>query len=530
MGAICTLVLVPLLTIVASFLIPADEAWFHFVQTSLWEVIGNTLLLLCGVLLGSFIIGVGLAWLTSACEFPGRCWLEWALILPFAFPTYVLGHVMIEFFGRGGPLHAYLSQGTGRAPAWYPDVTSIYGLVLVMSLAFYPYVYLLARTAFRTHGRRTMEAAQALGHTPMSAFFRLIMPMARPWIFGGLLLVAMETLADFGTVAIFNYDTFTTSIYKAWFSMYSVSTASRMATILLIFAMLLLYLERYARSNRRYYPLASSTSSRTQLRGVKRWAALFSCLLVLNAGFLLPFARLAWWSSETWLFEADALYWSLALNTLKTGLSAAVLIGAGALLLCYALRVQENKVMASLSPLATMGYALPGSVLAVGIYIPLIWLDNFFLDRLEEWGFQVEDLLGDTLAVMLAAYFVRFLALAYQPVHASLERLKPSLDETARSLAHSRLSILFRIHLPIIRTGLVTAMLLVLIDVMKEMPITLMARPYDWQTLSTRIFELTSEGEYQRAALPSAMLVMAGLIPVLLLGRYSEAHLDGSNS
>lgn len=519
---LAAIVLVPLLTIGSSFLQPVDDVWAHFADGLLTELVWNTLVLLAGVLSGTFVLGTGLAWLIAVFEFPGRRWLEWLLVLPFAFPTYVMGFVMLDLFGLSGPVTKLFRNELGELPRWYPSITSAPGVALVMSLAFYPYVYLLARNAFRTHGRRAMEAARSLGHRPARAFFRLALPMARPWIFGGLLLVAMETLADFGTVTIFNYDTFTTAIYKAWYGMFSLTTAARMATILLGIALIFLALDRFTRAGRRYYPTALAPAGRMRLSGPRGWVASAVCWGVLGIAFLLPLSRLAFWSLRSWQVEADAAYWRLLSNTLKTGLIASFTIGIGAVLIAYAVRIHRGRLIAGMATLATMGYALPGTVLAVAIFIPVAWLDNRLPSVFAVFGWEYDWMLNGTMLVMFAAYFVRFLAVAQQPVQASLDRIRPALDESARSLGHSRLGILGRIHLPLLRTGLVTAMLLVLVDVMKEMPITLMTRPFDWDTLAVRIYELTSEGEYERAALPSAILVLGGLIPVFLLARFSE--------
>lgn len=518
---ICALVLVPVLTVAAAFTQPVDETWAHFSGHMLGELIVNTLRLLAPVLLITATLGIGFAWLTAAYDFPGRAWLEWLLILPFAFPTYVLGYVFLDIFGISGPVQTSLRDWFGQVPSFYPGARSVFFVALVMGLAFYPYVYLLARSAFRTHGRASLEAAQSLGHGPVAGFFKIVLPMSRPWIMGGLLLVTMETLADFGTVSIFNYDTFTTAIYKAWFSMYSLNTATKLASMLLLIALGVMALEHWTRRSKRYHA-QSVNNQRLRLKPVQGWCATIACLTLLAFSFGMPLLRLLIWSVQTWQQEANSEYLTLLWNTLSIGLMAAAMITLCAVILAYARRILNHKLGGAFAALATTGYALPGTVLAVGVYIPLAWLDHRLLDLLQVFGIDLRVLLSGTLLAMLIAYLIRFLAVAFQPVQAALDRVHRNLDESAQSLGHSQWSILRHIHLPLLRSGMVGAMLLVLIDVMKEMPMTLMTRPMQWNTLAVRIFELTSEGEYERAALPSMILVATGLLPVLLLGRYSE--------
>ena len=524
-GAICLVTLIPIAVVLSSFFDPADDVWRHLWETQMARLIWNTTTLLIGVLAGTFVIGAGSAWLVSVYAFPGRKWLEWAMTLPFAFPTYVLGYVMLDIFHVAGPVQTTLRDMTGANMAWFPNIRSAPGVIAVLSLSFYPYVYLLARVAFRTQGQRALEVARSLGCSLTRAFFKVSLPMARPWLFGGLLLVSMETLADFGTVSIFNYDTFTTAIYKAWYSFFSLAAAARLAGILLLIALLLLGLEKWSQSRKRYYQVSAAPGAmnRTRLHGWRGWTATLGLIGVLFCGFILPMAHLIIWTVKGWGRELETPYLALVGHTLLAGVAASLLLGLGALVLAYGARAKNNPWTKTMVWGSTMGYALPGTVLAVGVYIPLAKFDGILADFLD-WGFGVEldMLINGTVFVMIAAYFVRFLSVAYQPVQTSLARVRPVMDEAARGLGHGRWSILTRIHFPLVRSGLFTAMLLTLIDVMKEMPITLMTRPFGWDTLSIRIFELTSEGEYERAALPSILLVLTGLIPVIILSKYSN--------
>ncbi|MDJ0834972.1 MAG: iron ABC transporter permease [Acidobacteriota bacterium] len=520
---VCVVTAVPIVVVMAHLFADGDEIWQHLAETILWDLIRNTVVLLSGVLLGTTILGVGAAWLVTACEIPARGFFTWALFLPFAFPTYVLGYVALELGGISGPLILQLSRVSGIPAAELPNMQSAFGVILVMSLAFYPYVYLLATAAFRKTGHSGLEVARILGHRPFSAFFRVVLPMARPWISAGLLLVAMETLADFGTVSIFNYDTFTTAIYKAWYGLHSLPAAAQMAAFLLAFSLVLLGTERWARSRKRFFDVSITERPmrRLVLTRFQRWAAFTALSLLLIAGFLLPFVHLCHQTIAHWGAEHNVPYAELVRSTLVAGGAGAFSVTLIAVLLAYAVRSRPG--LSPLTTFATAGYALPGSVLAVGVFIPLAWLDNRIYDFSMAWfDYDPGLLLNGTLVTMLAAYMVRFPAVAYQPITAALEKIRPAFDECARSLGHGGFSSMRRIHLPLMTPAIGSALLLVMIDVMKEMPITLMTRPFGWDTLATRIFELTSEGEYARAAMPSLLLVMSGLVPVYLLTRLGK--------
>lgn len=510
----------PILVVLSAVLVPADEHWAHMLGNDMGRLIGNTAALLAGVLFFTTLLGVGLAWLVAACDFPGRRFFRWAMILPFAFPTYVLGYVWIDILDLSGPIQNTWRDLFGARPEWFPNPQSLWGLIFVMSLAFYPYVFMLARGAFEQQGRRALEVARILGRTPTQAFFAVLLPMARPWIAAGLLLVAMETLADFGTVATFNFDTFTTAIYKAWFGFFSLNTAARLAALLVLFTLVLLLLEKWTQQQKRFYQVAVSDQAmrRFPLRGARAWLVTALFVAVLALGFAIPLLHLGYWAISTFATEFDERYWQWLGHTLALGFIAAFILGATACFAAYAQRLNPRPWVRFLVALCTMGYALPGTVLAVGVYIPLVWLDDQLYTLITRWtAWEPEILINGTVAIILYGYVSRFMAVSFQPVEAAMQRIRPSMDEAARGLGATRRRILQRIHLPLLRNGLLSGCLIVLVDVMKEMPITLMTRPLSWDTLAIRIFELTSEGHYERAALPSILLVLAGLLPVFLL-------------
>jgi iron(III) transport system permease protein len=521
--SIALLIVIPLAVVLSSFLSPEREIWLHLAEHVLPGLLANTFKMVLGVGTGVTLLGVSLAWLTAACEFPGRKFFSWALLLPLAVPAYVTAFVFVAWLDFTGPVQTLL-RATFGSSSWFPKIRSGGGLVLVMTLALYPYVYLLARNAFLTQGRSALEAAQSLGCSRAKGFFRVTLPMARPWIMGGLMLALMETLADFGTVAVFNYDTFTTAIYKTWFGLFSLSGASQLASVLVLLVFALILLEQLSRSRLRYTQAGRHTQSeRICLVGWRGGLASGFASTVLLTAFVLPVAQLVLWTARVFAQDFDERYMSFLWHSLYLGAIAAVLTVTCAMVLAYAQRYHADSWTRILVRIATLGYAVPGPVLAVGIFIPLAWLDNQLIHLSKTWlGQDPGLLLQGTLLVMLPAYLTRFLAVGYNPVESAMQRITRNLDEAARTFGVTGLQMLRRVHLPILRGGLFSAAALVFVDVMKEMPITLMTRPFGWDTLAVRIFEMTSEGEWERAALPAVALVVAGLLPIALLIRQTE--------
>jgi len=519
--AIASLVLLPLSVLALSWHSVDGEIWRHLWDTQMPRLLGNTLTLLLGVSAGVTLLGVSLAWLTSLCEFPGRRWLDWALMLPFAIPAYVLAFVFVGLLDFSGPVQTLLREWFGSGLR-LPRVRSTGGVILVLVLVFYPYVYLLARSAFLAQGKGLMEAARALGQSPWQAFWRVALPMARPAIGAGLALAMMETLADFGAVSVFNYDTFTTAIYKTWYGFYSLSSATQLASLLLLAVMLVVYGERRARGVPRPSTERPRGRALYRLRGFKAAAASTWCGLVFLCAFVVPLLQLLAWYWQRGRFDLDERYAGLILHTLWLGGCAALITVACAMLLAFARRLVPGRTMGAAVGLANLGYALPGSVLAVSIMLAFSYLDRELVIPLSEWfGGAGKPLLLGSLAALLLAYLVRFLAVAFGPLESSLARIRPSLPEAARSLGVGGPQLFSRLYLPLLLPGTLSAALLVFVDVLKEMPATLLMRPFGWDTLAVRIFEMTSEGEWARAALPALTLVLVGLLPVIGLIRRS---------
>lgn len=526
--AVAALVLLPISVLLLSWAEIDREIWSHLWETQMARLLGNTLVLVAGVGVGVTVLGVSLAWLTSLCEFPGRRWLDWALMLPFAVPAYVLAFVFVGLLDFSGPVQTLLREGFGSGLR-LPRVRSTGGVITVLVLVFYPYVYLLARTAFLAQGRGLMEAARVLGLSPLAAFWRVALPMARPAIGAGLALAIMETLADFGTVSVFNFDTFTTAVYKTWYGFYSLSSATQLASLLLLFVMLVLLGERYSRGRSGVPNERPRGAALYRLRGWKAFAASAWCLLVFACAFVIPVLQLLVWVWQKGRFDLDERYWGLILHSLYLGGFAAVLTVAVALLLAFARRLSPTPAVRSAVGISNLGYALPGSVLAVAIMLAFSWLDNHaVIPASSALGGAGKPLLLGSLGALLVAYLIRFMAVAYNPLEGALARIRPSLPEASRSLGVGGAGLFFRVYLPLLLPGALSAALLVFVDVLKEMPATLLMRPFGWDTLAVRVFEMTSEGEWARAALPALTLVLVGLFPVIGLIRRS-ARQSGSS-
>ncbi len=520
-GAVALVVATPILVVVSSILTPSLEVWSHLWETQLAELAWNTVALITGVGLGVVVVGTGLAWLVTMYRFPGRGIFEWLLILPLAMPAYVIGFVFLALFDYAGPVQSWLRQVFGPG-VWFPDFASYGGVVLVMTLVLYPYVYLLARAAFLEQSETTLEAARALGASRFRAFWKVMIPLARPSIVAGVTLALMEALADFGTVAIYGFDTFTVAIYRIWFGLFDRGAATELASVLLFFTLTLYLLERALRGRARFYQTDGKVRPATpkRLTGWKAWTASGAASLVVGVALGLPVAQLLYWTVTA--LDYDDRYPAFMFNTLTLGAISAILAVGAAVVVAYGLRLSRNRIVATFGRIANMGYALPGSVIAVGVLAPLAFVDHGLDAFLQAtWGISSGLVLTGSMVGLLFAYLVRFLAVSCQTVEASLIKVTPSMDMAARSLGASKGKVLWRVHLPLIRGGLCTAAILVFVDVIKEMPATLLLRPFGYETLAVRIWQLTSESLWEAAALPALTIVAAGILPVLFLARTS---------
>jgi len=496
--------------------------WSHLAETVLGEYVFNSVALALGTGLGAALLGTGAAWIVAMYRFPGRGVLEWALLLPLAMPTYVIAYVYTDFFQFAGPLQSLLRESFGwtRDDYWFPEVRSLEGAIFIFSLVFYPYVYVLARAAFLDRSGVLLEAARSLGLSQRAAFIRVALPLARPAVAGGVALVIMETLAEFGAVSYFGMPTFTTGIYRAWYSFGDPVAASQLAASLLAVVALALMLEKASRGRARFDDAGGRPVERPRLRGWPAWLALAACLVPLTGGFLLPGGLLLSMALDGGDGQFGVKYLTLAGNSLLLASIASVLAVLVALLLAYAGRAHPGYLMAGVKRLASLGYAVPGTVIAVGALIPLTALDHaLILWFREQYGITLGLVITGSATALVFAYLARFLAVALNAVESSLARIRPSLDEAARSLGASRAGLLARVHVPLLSGGILSGLLLVFVDVMKELPATIVLRPFNFETLATQVYILAADERLAEAATPSLIIVAVGLIPVVLLSR-----------
>lgn len=520
-----TLVLaVPLLTVMSVAFFPASDVWQHLQDTVLKDYVLNSLGLAAGVSLGTLVLGVSTAWVTSVYEFPGRRCFAWALLLPMAIPAYIIAYTYTGMFDFAGPVQTWLRNrlGWSYGEYWFPEIRSLGGAITMLSLVLYPYVYMLARAAFLNQSVCVLEVSRTLGCGPWQSFFQVALPLARPAVVAGVALAVMETLADYGTVKYFGISTLTTGIFRTWFGLGDHIAATRLATLLMGFIFMLLALEHRSRRQARYHHTSTRYKSlpHHHLRGLPASLAFVTCFLPLFAGFLLPCSQLLLWGIRTAHMMVDTSFVVLTVNSLMLASSAAIISLMVALFLAYGRRLRGTYLVNSAVRFAAMGYAIPGTVLAVGVVIPFAWLDNSIDAWLREYlGISSGLLLSGTLFALLFAYTVRFLALALQTIEAGLGNIRPSMDESARSLGRGPMEVLVRVHIPVMRGSLLTALLLVFVDVLKELPATLVLRPFNFNTLAVRAFELASDERLADSSTAALAIVLVGIVPVILLSR-----------
>ena len=518
------LVAAPLVSVALNvFIGGTGDTWSHLANTVLPDYVASTLVLCAGVGVGVSAVGVGAAWLVTRHEFPGRASFEWLLVLPLAMPSYVIAYAYTDLLQYVGPVQSALRSAFNwsRADYWFPDVRSLGGAAVMFTLVLYPYVYLLARTAFLERAGGMIEVGRSLGLTPWRSFLRLSLPLARPAIMAGVTLALMETLADYGTVSYFGVQTFTTGIYRAWFALGDRVAAAQLSLALLAFVVAVLALERASRGRSRYAvaSLRGRGVQRVPLAGARAMAAVAACALPLLLGFLLPAWVLALLSTTTESLPL-ARFATLAGNSMLVAALTACAAVLVALLIGYAARAQRGTTMRLAHRIAGFGYALPGSVIAVGVLIPVTRLDRVLADALRTWaGVDAGLLFTGGIAALVYACLVRYLTAALQSVDAGLARITPNMDQAARSLGLDATQTLARVHLPLLRGSVLTAVLLVFIDVMKELPATLVMRPFNFDTLATTAYTLASDERLAEAAMPALAIMLVGLAPTVLLCR-----------
>ena len=522
--AVAFVVALPMLSVVWLALNPEENIWPHLFRTVLGSYVSNTFLLMLGVAVGTTLIGVSAAWFVTHYEFPGRRVLNWALLLPFAVPGYVIAYVYTDLLEYAGPVQSGLRALFGWQLASdyvFPEIRSLPGATTMLVLVLYPYVYLLARAAFLEQSASVLEAARALGGSRSDRFLRVALPMARPAIAVGLAMAMMETLNDYGTVDYFAVRTLSTGLYDVWLRMNNLGGGAQIASLMLTFVMVLVALERVSRRHREnFQPSATRfrALSRRRLTGSAAWLASVACALPVVLGFVVPAAVLARYSAVNFGTSWTSDFREVVANSVLLSGAAAITAVTIGILLSYAGRLHPTRPLRASVGVASIGYAVPGAVLAIGVIIPFAAFDNA-LDAFarETFGVSTGLLLSGTVFALVFAYTVRFLAVAYGSVDASMRKISPHMDDAARSLGHSAGSILTRVHLPLMKGGVLTAALVVFVDCMKELPATLVLRPFNFDTLATHVYQYASDELIGQAALGALMIVLAGLAPVILL-------------
>ena len=525
---IAALVVAPILSVFMIALTPAENIWPHLLATTLPRYASNTLLLMIFVGIFSGIIGTFCAWLIARYRFVGSNWLQWALFLPLALPAYVASYALVDLLEYAGPIQSLLRSIFNWQTSqdyWFPEIRSLSSAIFVLSLALYPYVYLMARSAFLEQSESTEEVAKSLGISVVGRFFRLGLPLARPAVFAGIALVMMETASDFGAVDFFAVQTLTTGIFSVWLESNNAGGAAQIASTVLILIVILVSLEKFNQRKLRFYNLSyrHKNIEKLSLNGGKGLIAFGVCFLPIFFGFILPFLvllNLGYGNLDIWL---NASLVSAIKNTLLVSGLAALITVTLALLMVYGIRLSGKRLPNLILPLTTIGYAAPGAVLGIGILVPLAFLDNWLADRVFDFtGFDPGLVFTGTAFAIILAYCVRFFSIAQNTVDGALGRVSPSLSNAARSLGRNKLQVLWEIYRPLISASTATALLLVFVDCVKELPATMLLRPFNFETLATRVHVQASLEDLPNAAPGAILIVLIGLCAVFLLARVSQ--------
>ena len=522
---IAALVMMPIISVIWIAFHPTENIWPHLLATTLPRYLVNSLVMMLSVGVLAAFIGVGAAWLVAMYRFPGARWLEWLLLFPLAIPAYVGAYALVDFLEYAGPVQTWMRGVFGWATSrdyWFPEIRSRGAAILVMALALYPYVYLLTRSAFREQSGNTYEVARALGAGPWKRFWRVGLPLVRPAIAAGMAIVMMETVSDFGTVEFFAVQTLTTGIFTTWLEANNAGGAAQIAGVVLLLVLLLVGLEKSGRRNQRFHGGARQKRPILQipLQGARGWLATLFCALPFLGGFVLPVAVMLSHALRNTDYWSNPALGQALWNTISVGSGAALVTVTAAVFLVYGVRLTGRPLPRLIMPFTTIGYAAPGAVLAVGILIPMAAFDNMLADFVE-WATGVDTglMLTGTGFAIVFAYSVRFFAIAQGAADSAMGRISPSLPMAARSLGRSAGGALIAIYTPLIRGSLMTALLLVFVDSVKELPATLLLRPFNYNTLSTLVYEQASLENIGEAS-PAALLVIGvGMLAVLLLAR-----------
>lgn len=517
---ISSVILVPVISILVYLFYPTSDIWSHLIETVLYDYVTNSLILVIFVALGTAIIGVSTAWIVTMFEFPLRSYFEWFLVLPLAIPSYALSYVYTELFGLGGIAYINFKLFLGIS-GFSINFYSLPGAIFVFTFSLFPYVYLLSKIAFASQSTAFYEVARLSGSNSWNIFTKIAIPLSRPAIVGGIVLVSMETLADYGVVDYLGINTFTKGIFRTWFNLGDHYSAAKLASMLLLTVAVIITLERIARGGSKYTNLIRGHKAHTKiiLNGFKSALAIFLCSIPVVLGFIIPFYLLSTFSVKSLHYWSLIDFIELTLSSFGLALSASLVAIICAILIVYAMRL-NSKLITPFARLASLGYSIPGAVAAVGILFPLVWIDNFIDNTfIKLFNISTGLLLTGTWVALLFAYLVRFLALAIQSVENALIKIPYSIDYAARTLGYGRRKILTNVHVRLIWSGISVGFIIIFVDVLKELPATMILRPFGLSTLAIRAHELASDERLIDASLPLITIILVCLVPITIMAK-----------
>ncbi|MBN3572686.1 ABC transporter permease [Vibrio neptunius] len=526
-GTLALLLVLPILAIFLTSIGETDDLFSHLMSTVMPTYTFNTVVLAAGTMALSLVFGIPSAWIMAMCRIPSERILQWALVLPLAMPGYIVGYIFTDWLDFAGPVQILLRDLTGWGPGdyWFPDIRTLTGAIIVLALVLYPYVYLLCRAAFMEQNVSLLQSARLLKCSPWESFCRISLPLVRPSIAVGLSLVAMETIGDFGTVSYFAVNTLTTAVYDTWLGYSSLTAAAKISAIMLVFVILLLSAERYSRRKQKLFQnqFSSREDFRYELSGWKKWLALTWCWGLVAIAFLFPLMQLVIYAYKYFAQSWTPEFREYALNSLYVSLSAAVIGVIVAITVNFYNRLAANRQGLAFMRLSSMGYAVPGTVLAIGVMVPVLFMDHLVNDiaKFMQWG-RPGLVFSGSMFALIFALVVRFSAVAIGSIESSLNKVSPSLDMASRTMGCNSNQMLWRVHFPLIRRGALIAGLLVFIESMKELNAALLLRPFNFETLATYVYNFASDEQLELAALPAVLLVLVGLIPLVMVNRSLE--------
>lgn len=526
-GVLTLLLVLPILAIFYTAIGETDDLFTHLMSTVMPTYIYNTIALTTGVMFVSLIFGIPSAWFMAMCKLPTEKWLQWALVLPLAMPGYIIGYIFTDWFDFAGPIQIFLRDIMGWGPGeyWFPDIRTLGGAILVLSLVLYPYVYLLCRAAFMEQNVSLLQSARLLKCSPWESFWRISLPLVRPSIAVGLSLVAMETIGDFGTVSYFAVNTLTTAVYDTWLGYSNLNAAAKISAIMLVVVVLLLSAERYSRRKQKLFQsqFNSHEDFRYELQGWQKWGALIWCWGLVAIAFIFPLLQLIDYAITYFAQSWTAEFREYALNSLVVSITAAIIGVVIALTVNFSQRVNGGRSSLVFMRLSSMGYAVPGTVLAIGVMVAVLFMDHRVNDiaKAMEWG-RPGLIFSGSMFALIFAMVVRFSAVAIGSVESNLNKISPSLDMASRTMGCTPNTMLWRVHFPLVKRGALIAGLLVFIESMKELNAALLLRPFNFETLATYVYNFASDEHLELAALPAVLLVLVGLIPLVVVNRSLE--------